>query len=204
MVALSCVVLNAVAASAKPITFVVGDKQKRDTISFTSDAPIEVIAGHTSDITGQIVVDETLDLKKTPISATFSVPLAGIDTGIALRNEHMRDNFLETKQYPNATFKLTKIQPVVLKANQKVTVNADGDFTIHGVTVQKTVPVEIYYVKKCADAMKMPGCDLLQIKAKFPVTLDAHKIKRPEAVFQKLASTVFVNVSATAFIEPKK
>lgn len=207
IVALTCLVANVVGAvplSAKPITFAVGDKEKRDSVSFNSDAPIEVIVGHTSDIKGEVIVDESLDLSKTPISARFDVPLASIDTGIPLRNEHMRDNFLETAKYPNATFKLSKIGPGVLKPGQKLTVKAEGEFTVHGVTVKKQVPVDIYYVKKCADQLKMPGCDLLQIKAKFAVGLDDHKIKRPEAVFQKLASTVYVTVAATAFYKPAK
>ncbi len=207
IVALACLVANAAATvpvSAKPITFAVGDPEKRDSISFNSDAPIEVIVGHTNDVKGEVVVDESLDLSKTPITAHFEVPLASIDTGIPLRNEHMRDNFLETAKYPNATFKLSKISTGVIKPGQKLSVTADGEFTIHGVTVKKQVPVDIFYVKKCADKQKMPGCDLLQIKAKFPVKLDDHKIKRPEAVFQKLASTVFVTVAATAFYKAAK
>lgn len=204
VLALTCLLGNALAVSAKPITFVVGDTDKRDTVSFNSDAPVEVIVGNTSNLKGQVVVDESLDLSKVPVSATFEVPLESIDTGIPLRNEHMRDNFLETKKFPKATFKLTKIQPVTLKPNQKVTAKADGEFTIHGVTVKKSVPVDILYIKKCAGQAKMEGCDLLQIKAKFPVPLDDHKIKRPEAVFQKLASTVFVTIAATAFYKPAK
>lgn len=186
------------------MTFLVGDDGNRDTVSFNSDAPIEVIVGHTSNIKGEVVVDESLDLSKVPVAAKFEVPLSSIDTGIELRNEHMRDNFLETKKFPTATFKLTKIQPVTLKANQKITAKADGEFTIHGVTVKKSVPVDILYITKCADKDKMPGCALLQIKAKFPVGLDDHKIKRPEAVFQKLASTVYVTIAATAFSKPTK
>lgn len=202
--AIACLLSNVAQASAKTVTFVVGDPDKRDSVSFNSDAPIEVIVGNTSSIKGQVVVDESLDLSKTPVSATFEVPLSTIDTGIDLRNQHMRDNFLETAKYPNATFKLTKIQPTVLKPNQKVTVKADGEFTLHGVTVKKTIPVEIYYAKKCKEQQKMEGCDLLQIKAKFAVPLDDHKIKRPEAVFQKLASTVFVTIAATAFYKTTK
>jgi polyisoprenoid-binding protein YceI len=202
--ALACLAVNAAQSTAKTITFVVGDSEKRDSVSFNSDAPVEVIVGNTSSIRGQVVVDETLDLSKMPISATFEVPLSTIDTGIDLRNQHMRDNFLETAKYPNAIFKLTKIQPAVLKPNQKVTVKADGEFSLHGVTVKKTIPIDIFYAKKCESQQKMEGCDLLQIKAKFSVPLDDHKIKRPEAVFQKLASTVYVTIAATAFYKPTK
>jgi hypothetical protein len=89
--------LASTSVSAKQLNFVVDDEKKRDSISFTSDAPIELIVGKTSAVKGKISVDESMDLSK-PFTATFDVDLASIDTGIPLRNEHMRDNFLETKK----------------------------------------------------------------------------------------------------------
>jgi polyisoprenoid-binding protein YceI len=192
---------------AAPRTFLVGDKQKRDVASFTSDAPVELIVGHTSAVSGKVTMDESFDLSK-PVEATFEVDLASIDTGIPLRNEHMRDNFLETAKYPKATFVLKKIEnPTTLKSGQKVTLQATGDFSLHGKTVSKKVPVEVTYIKKCPQTesaganvpAKQPGCDLLQLKATFNVPFNDHSIKRPEIVFQKLADTVIVTVAATAY-----
>lgn len=190
-------------ALAKPVKFAVGDPNKRDVVSFTSDAPIELIVGNTSNINGSVQVDDSLDLSRKPLEATFNVDLNTIDTGIALRNEHMRNNFLETKKYPKATFTLKTLQmakPVVLKPGEKVQLQAVGDFTLHGKTVTKQVPVWVTYFKKCpATATKMPGCDLIQISAEFKVPFKDHDIKRPEIVFQKLADTVIVKVAATAY-----
>lgn len=90
---------------SKPVTYIVDDPKGRDSVSFTSDAPIELIVGKTNKIKGKITVDDSLDLSK-PFNATFDVDLASIDTGIPLRNEHMRDNFLETAKYPKASFVL--------------------------------------------------------------------------------------------------
>jgi len=192
------------AAFAKPLTFAVGDTKQRDVVSFTSDAPIELIVGKTSAITGNVKIDDSFDLSKKPLEAEFDVDLSTIDTGIPLRNEHMRDNFLETKNYPKAVFKLKSLSaPVVLKPGQKTKVMAVGDFTLHGKTVSKKVPVFVTYFKKCAATeSKMPGCDLLQINAQFNVPFADHNIKRPEVVFQKLADTVIVTVAATAFSKP--
>lgn len=193
-------------ALAAPRTFQMGDKLKRDTVSFTSDAPVELIVGHTSAVSGKVTIDDSLDLSK-PIEASFDVDLAQIDTGIELRNEHMRDNFLETKKYPKATFVLKKIEnPQVLKPGQKVTLQATGDFSLHGKTVSKKVPVDVTYIKKCPSTeandakspAKAPGCDLLQIKATFSVPFKDHSIQRPEIVFQKLADTVIVTIATTA------
>jgi polyisoprenoid-binding protein YceI len=192
---------TSLSAVAKPVVFQVGDEKQRDVVSFTSDAPIELIVGKTSKINGNVTIDDSFDLSKKPLEAQFEVDLASIDTGIELRNEHMRDNFLETAKYPKATFNLKTLKtPVVLKPGQKATLSATGDFTLHGKTVTKTVPVTVTYLRSCpATATKMEGCDLIQIKSNFSVPFKDHSIKRPEIVFQKLADTVIVTVAATAY-----
>lgn len=185
---------------AKPLVFSVDDPKGRDSVSFTSDAPIELIVGKTNKIKGSVTVDDSFDLGKAPVQAQFDVDLASIDTGIALRNEHMRDNFLETGKYPKATFKVKSIaaNPQILKDKQKVTVKAEGDFSLHGITVAKNVPVDVTYFHNCSSTQsKFENCDLLQIKSTFSVPFKDHKIKRPEIVFQKLADTVIVTVAAT-------
>ena len=81
-----------------------------------------------------------------------------------------------------------------------MTLQALGDFSCHGKTVSKTIPVDVLYMTKCAATeSKRPGCDLMQLKATFPVAFKDHDIKRPEIVFQKLADTVIVTISATAY-----
>lgn len=181
--------------------FAIKDEKNRDIVSFTSDAPLELINGRTGRIEGQISLDESMDLSKN-VKASFEVDLSSIDTGIELRNEHMRDNFLQTKQFPKASFVLKKLlnPPKKLKAGEKVKINAQGDFSLHGKTMSKTIPIELTYMTKCpATEAKRPGCDLIQFKATFPVAFKDYGIPRPEAVFQKLADEVIVTVSATAY-----
>lgn len=192
-------VLGAGAAQASNVKFIVDDAKKRDTVSFNSDAPVELIVGNTNKVTGEISLDESMDFGKQPFMASFTVDLASIDTGIPLRNQHMRDNFLETKKYPKATFVVKSVSAPTtqLKPGRKVTVQAVGEFTVHGKTVIKTVPVEVTYLEPCPEG-KFANCAMMQIKAELPVVLKDHDIKRPEVVFQKLADTVFVKISATA------
>ena len=202
----STLILSASPAFAKQLNYVVDDSKGRDSVSFTSDAPIELIVGKTSKITGKINIDESLDLAK-PFTATFDVDLASIDTGIELRNEHMRDNFLETKKFPKATFTVKNQAGVsgVLQDKKKVTINATGDFSLHGVTVKKNVPVDLTFYKNCQSTQgKFEQCDLIQIKSTISVPFKDHQIKRPEVVFQKLADTVIVTIAATAKRELNK
>lgn len=186
---------------AKPTTFLVDDSMGRDTVNFTSDAPIELIAGRTNKVAGKIVIDDSLDVSITPFQADFQIDLDSIDTGIEMRNQHMRDNFLETEKFPKATFKVTKVAGnlAVLKDGTTTKVNAIGEFTVHGKTVQRSIPVTVTYYAPCDESrQKSQACDAIVIKATFPVKLAEHNIQRPEMLFQKLADTVYLTVSATA------
>jgi polyisoprenoid-binding protein YceI len=103
MAALLCATLlgSTPAGWAKPLHFHVNGGGANN-VEFTSDAPIEVMHGKTSKITGDITLDDSFKFDaKHPFNILLSVDLASIDTGIDLRNEHMRDNFLETGKYPN-------------------------------------------------------------------------------------------------------
>lgn len=177
---------------AKPLHFKVKGGGA-DKVMFTSDAPVEVIHGTTNQVNGAITFDDSFKFDaKHPFSINFVVDLNSIDTGIDLRNEHMRDNFLETGKYPKAVYKATGIRlasPVNLKKPQTVTLVSTGDFTVHGVTEKKTIPLTVDY--KPAQG-KLPA--KIRVRGKFPVPLAQHQIKRPEAVFVKLAETVFVDV----------
>jgi polyisoprenoid-binding protein YceI len=184
--------LHAPAGWAKPLHFKVtggGDS----TVAFTSDAPVEVINGTTHQVTGDIVLDDSFQFDaKHPFSVNFAVDLASIDTGIELRNEHMRDRFLETSKYPQATYKATHItldKKPDLKQAQTLHLTSSGDFTVHGVTVQKTIPLVVEYTPAAGNAPAQ-----IRVQGKFPVPLEQHHIQRPEALTVKLADTIFVNV----------
>lgn len=76
-----------------------------------------------------------------PTRSTLSVtiPIAGIDTGVAALDEHLRSpDFFDAEKFPTATFKSTKVEAVGAKA-LKVT----GDLTLHGVTKPLVLDVTI-------------------------------------------------------------
>lgn len=200
LLSLFLVLVISTVAFAKPIKFIVDDPSGRDHVSFTSDAPIELIVGRTNKINGEITIDDSLDLKKLPPKVSFEVDLASIDTGIPLRNEHMRDNFLETKKYPKTAFVATKIIPLSkLQDGKTINLTGKGDFTVHGITVQKDIPVQItYYKESDFTHNKFEHGDIIRVKSTFEIPLDEHKIKRPEVIMQKLAEKVIVTIDAYA------
>lgn len=75
-------------------------------------------------------------------NVVVTVPLAKIDTGIALRNSHMRDKYLETGKYPNAVLTVAKGAVGLPNGGSG---EANGTLALHG----KQKPVKFHYnVKK--------------------------------------------------------
>lgn len=183
-------------ASAAQTCYVVDESQNRNSIHFNSDTAIDWISGHTSNIKGTICLDSSLQLdKKHPVTADFVVDLKTMRTGIAFRDKHLQEDFLETNLYPLAKFHVTGVESNATPpyANgQTISLVASGDFYIHGVTHPKNIPVKVTYFSD-----KSSGSSI-RIEARFPIRLESYNIDRPEIMFQKLAEVVIVTVDAYA------
>jgi polyisoprenoid-binding protein YceI len=203
---LIAVCLQAPAALAEPVTFTVNDPQHRDVVTFTSLAPLELVQGNTARIFGTIKMDDSMDLSKGPVTGHLEVDLRTLDTGIGMRNDDMRKDFLETERYPTATFDLEAVKnPPILKPGVKQVLLATGTFSVHGVSQKRTIPIEVVYFPMSPDtARKIPNADLLSVNTEFPVTFHDHNIKRPEFLFQKLSDLVAVKLNCVGFCMVKK
>ncbi len=195
-------------SGAEAKCFYIDDHSNRDVVRFSSDAPVELIEGVTNKIKGKVCYDDSFTFdKKHPFEVTFNVDLASIDTGIPLRNQHMRDNFLHTAKFPKATFKATRIKTKAkapFKTGDVVTINATGPFTIHGVSVPKSASMKVTYFEESLTTHKrFKSGNMIRIRGTFPVTLTEHGIPRPEALFVKLSETVNVTIDAFATDDPE-
>lgn len=65
---------------------------------------------------------------------TVDVPLAQLDTGIGLRNKHMREKYLEVARYPDAVLKVAWAALKLPAQGSSVTAEATGKMTLHGTT----------------------------------------------------------------------
>lgn len=74
----------------------------------------------------------------------IGVPLANVDTGIALRNKHMREKYLEVATYPRAELVVDKSTLKVPGEGPESTGAASGSMTIRG----KTKPVTFQYTAR--------------------------------------------------------
>jgi len=158
-------------------------------VVFTSKAITEEFQGRTDQMTGSIVVDPAG--VGDSILVHIEVDLASLDSGLGKRDQHMRDNHLETKKYPKAVFDgatVTGGDGAALTADDPATFEVEGSFTLHGVTRRLHTTVEV--------RLKDPGT--LEFKTDFPVALADHNISRPKFLFLKLAEVQQVSVTGTA------
>lgn len=88
-----------------------------------------------------------LKLDGDKLNGELIADLTGLKTGIDLRDQHMKEKYLETGKFPEATLKIDN-QTINTATTDKQTVQ--GELTLHGVTK----PVVVEAVVKKADAKK--------------------------------------------------
>jgi polyisoprenoid-binding protein YceI len=190
----SAIVLAAPSAFARD--FVVSeDKHTINDASFTSRAAIVRMIGRTSKLSGQANI-QLQDMARS--AGTVNVDLLTLDTGINLRNEHMR-NFLETAKYPQAVYKFTsiKLDGNKLEPGKLVAGTATGSITIHGVTRPLVAPIELTYLPE-QDAKYRPG-DWVHFYSQFKIKVADFDIKIPGPMIgQKLANDLTIEIDGMA------
>jgi polyisoprenoid-binding protein YceI len=67
------------------------------------------------------------------------VALGGLSTGINLRDQHMRDTYLEVAKYPNATVEVQRKKLQFPSKQSSSDGHVPGSMTIHGVTKPVTL-----------------------------------------------------------------
>lgn len=107
--------------------------------SFTASGPAGLsIEGKTADMS---LVEQGGILE-------FTVRLAGLDTGISLRNKHMREKYLEVQKFPAAVFKVQRSAIKLPAAGTTATSGStNGQLAIHGVTKSVAVSYKVTRVR---------------------------------------------------------
>lgn len=194
-----CLCLNI--SHAAETKFIVDDPGGRNTVEFTSKAPIENIVGITNQITGSITFDPE-NLQKNA-SGKIQVDLRTLNSGIALRDEHMRsENYLNTEKFPFATFEFdSPVETGILnlKPNETVSVSLKGKFELHGVTKEIVIQgnASLYNEVKELTEYGYPG-EMFNFDGDFKVKLQDFNIKRPEFLIMKLAEEQQIHINFTA------
>ncbi len=155
-------------------------------VRFTSRAAIEEFDGVTEKIDGFVALDTPELSEHTGEGDTefyFEVDLASIDTGVGLRNRHMRDNYLEVKDFPYAAFG-GSIQRAAPLADGAYRVTISGTLGIHGVERERSITCDV-----------SPDGAGYRVQCSFPVLLSDHDIDIPKIMFLKLNDEVRLDVA---------
>jgi polyisoprenoid-binding protein YceI len=185
-------------AGASPATaakFVVKPGNPNQVV-FVSQAPTEKFEGKTNQMEGWLALNT--DGIEDSITVHLEVDLASLDTGIAKRNQHMRENHLETAKYPTAMFDGATVRVGAgarLDSGAPVKFEAEGTFSLHHVSRRIRVPIIASYV-----AGKQGG--RIAFSTSFPVSLPDYSISRPQFLFMKLAEVQQVRVSGVGTLAP--
>ncbi|MCI0331184.1 MAG: YceI family protein [candidate division Zixibacteria bacterium] len=193
-------------APAAPVKFLLSSRDGRNVIKFISKAPLETIEGKTGQIEGAVEVDLA---DAATAAGQFEVDLSIVKTGIEMRDQHMREQFLHTDSFPKAVFKLAKVTKASQKSltdGQPVEIEAQGELTIHGVTKPVLFSGAVTYLRESeATQARLPG-DLLHIDVGASILLSDFNVKRPQFVLLKLNDKVELRVdvfATTKYPEPK-
>ena len=175
-------------AGASAETFQV-EPGKPNRVRFESKAPLESFDGKTDRIRGHItLVPAAL---ADSIDVQLEVDLTSLDTGIELRNKHMRENHLDTKDHPTAVFTggtLSGITQRNLTAGP-ATFDIEGTMLLHGVSRRLRAACTLTF-----DA----AAQRLQARCTFQVALADYQIKRPSFVVMKLDEVQRVELDLVA------
>ena len=147
------------------------DTKAKNVVKFISDAPVEDFEGVTNNIDGYLKHQGDAVTEKSELY--FEVDLRTLDTGIGLRNRHMREDYLHTDKYPFAKYsgRITGVS----EAGGKTTVSVKGSMDIHG--VKKNLDITATLTKTATG---------MQAKSSFEVKLTDHKIEVPKFMFLKI------------------
>jgi len=160
-------------------TFIVDDPMTRNGVLVRSRAPLETILVRTNDVTGEVEFDPD-DITAHPRVA-FQVPVASLETGIALMDDVMRsDRWLDASKQPVVRFTLGRVVAPTgrtgIEDGKTVQVQGEGILELRGMSVTVPVRADVTWRRKSEDTgCRLPG-DLLHVAATFDVSLAAFGI----------------------------
>lgn len=147
-------------------------------ISFLSDAPLEQIEAKSNLLRGLVQMDSR--------RFAFSVAIGTFEGfNSELQREHFNENYLESQKYPQATFSGKLLDEIIPDKSGKQTIRVKGKLTVHGVSKERTIEVQV-------ESMK----NKLAVSANFQVPLVDHAIEIPRLVTQKIAESIRIDVHA--------
>ena len=168
------------------------DKTAPNRVSFTARFMGETFDGVTGRIDGYVYW-KSLDPSQGVAEGSaiyFEVDLNTLDTGIGLRNQHMREDYLKTGRYPYAAFK-GRMGKMVRQGETDALVTVEGTMSIHG----KDHPVT-------ATARVTAAGERYAVSCSFPLDIRDYGIEVPSLMGAKVDPMMTIEVNATLVNAP--
>lgn len=149
-------------------------------VGFHLEDTLEEIDADTKKVSGAIDVDPA---NLAAASVQLTVDTASLDSGMKMRDDDMRETYLETKKYPAATFKSTSVTgPASIAPGQSADLKVAGDLTLHGVTRRIVVPVHV--------TLESPKH--AHVTSKFTIRMSDYNVTIPQKLVLSVANEVDV------------
>lgn len=126
---------------------------------------------------------QALNVADDGTSVVVDVPLGDLRTGIALRDHHMREKYLEVPKFPSAELKVARSALRMPPAGASVAADVPAQLTLHG----QTRPITVHYDAKSDGAG-------YAVSGRFRVNMNDYGISVPSY----LGVTVKPDVDVTA------
>jgi polyisoprenoid-binding protein YceI len=181
------------AAFADTENFDFKDPKGVNNVVFRTDAPLESINGTATGITGSVAFDAAAPAS---LKGKIIVDAASLHVPNAMMQGHLQGaQWLDVASNPQITFEATSVDNVKTDGNV-TTADVTGNFTLHGVSKQITIPgVKITFLKdKLKDRFPMLQGDLLVIRASFTVKRSDFGIN-PGKFEDKVSDEIQLNLS---------
>ena len=188
--------LATISVAEAQVEFRTAPNDRRNVLTFKSEAPLETIVGTNNTLRGFFRFNPS-DITGKPAAAEFVVDADAFKTGIDLRDQHLRENYLETAKYPVIRFTLDRILSAsrnAIQDGETVELTLEGTFELHGVKRKEQIKARLVYMAASeATRSRLPG-NLLRVVAEFPIKYTDYGVQRPQMLLLKLNEVVTVNV----------
>jgi hypothetical protein len=181
LLAMLCLIGNGLKGQNRQLLKIV-----RSEVTFVSDAPLERITAMNTSCSGLVDIDARSFAVRVPIREFegFNSPL---------QREHFNENYLVSREWPNATFTGRIIETIDLLKDGTYAVRAKGALVVRGVAQERIIP--------CSIIVTDEG---VRISSLFDIQLADHEVRIPRIVQQKIASTVQVKLDLLFKTENEK
>lgn len=148
-------------------------------VRFYSSTPVEDIEA-VSNQASSVIDRESGDI-------AFQVLMRSFTFEKALMQEHFNENYVESSEFPKAIFRgsFDELSEVTFDSDGTYETTVSGDFEVHGVSQERTIPVTIIVEE-----------GTIKLESSFMVEPADHDIDIPSAVRNNIAREIEVTVKA--------